>query len=273
LRYARRVIQIRGALPDDHAAYVRLFAELGVDDPIPGHDRYVAELMARMRIAVKDGAVVGFTLADQMRGVGYLRNIVSAPDVRRTGVGVALVVDALARFRDAGATRWCLNVKPDNAAAIGLYQRFGLRPAFRTHVLRLPSTVALPPPPSDLVLAPVPAERDAEIEPRFGLVPGHLASARARPSRFVLGLARGEDVLGVCVMMPSVPGAFPFRVVEPGHAAAFMARLRAAHVPATAAFLQVSAEGDDALAAEVQRLGAYVNHEILHMEGPVEAAE
>ena len=261
-------MRIRDATASDYGAYVRLVAELGVDDPVPSATRFVDELRARTLVAVDaHDEVIGYVLVEELHGVGYIRNIVSDPARRRTGVGVALMAAARARFLAAGATTWCLNVKPDNAAAIGLYARFGMRTAYRSTILRLPSGIALPP--TDLVLAPLPAERDADVEPLLRLLPGQLASARTRPSRYVLGLSRGDELLGACVYIPAMPGAFPFRLRSPAHAAAFIALLRTFTSIPNAAFLQVGVEDDDALAAEVLRLGAYVQLELLHLRGPL----
>lgn len=255
---------IRDATADDYDAYVRLMPELRVADPIPSRTRFVDEMLARVVVA-EEGGIVGYLLLEHMAGVGYIRNIVSDPSRRRTGIGVALMTAARARFIAAGATTWCLNVKQDNEAAIGLYERFAMRPAHRSTILRLPSTVALPP--TDLVLAPLPADRDAIVEPLLHLLPGQLASARARPSRYALALWRDDEVLGACVYMPSMPGAFPFRLRAPEHAAGFIALLRAFVPIPDATFMQVGVEDDDALDAEVRRLGAYVHLELLHLRG------
>jgi hypothetical protein len=132
--------------------------------------------------------------------------------------------------------------------------------------MRLPPSVVLPEPPAELSLAPIDPADDPRLEPRFDLIPGQLASARRRPSRFVLQLVRDGDAVGLGVFMPSVPGAFPFRLAEPALAAAFLALLRPLARP-DAPFLQVSAESDDALAAAVLALGAHTHLELLHMRG------
>ena len=261
------MILIRDATADDYDAYTRLLPELRVADPVPSHARFADELRARIVVAEDGGAVVGYLLLEHMAGIGYIRNIVSDPARRRTGVGVALMTAARERFVAAGATTWCLNVKPENEAAIGLYERFGMRTAYRSTILRLPASVALSP--TDLVVAPLPADRDALVEPGFSLLPGQLASARARPSRYALALSRDDEVLGACVYMPSIPGAFPFRLHAPEHAAAFIAGVRAFVPIPEATFMQVGVEDNDALAAEVRRLGAYVQLELLHLRGAV----
>jgi len=201
-----------------------------------------------------------------MLDVGYVRNLVTAPSHRRSGVGLALMTALRERFLAAGATQWCLNVKPGNVAAIALYERFGLRRAYHSAVLRLPRSVELPPPPADVALVPIPPDADAAIEPRLKLLRGQLAAGRARPGRQVLQLVRGDELLGAGIFMAAIPGAFPCRLVAPEHAGAMLAHLRTL-VPPEATYLQVGADDDDPLRAELERLGARVHLEIDHMRG------
>ena len=117
----------------------------------------------------------------------------------------------------------------------------------------------------DGTLAEVAPEEDAEIERRFALLRGQLASARARSSRRVVKLVRGGELAGVGVFAASVPGAFPFKLVEPGAAPSFVAHLRA--LAPDAAYVQVGVEDDDALRVALLALGGHVQLEILHMRG------
>ncbi len=50
-----------------------------------------------------------------------------APGWRGRGVGTALMAEAVTRARKAGAHKIALQVWPHNAAAIGLYERFGFQ--------------------------------------------------------------------------------------------------------------------------------------------------
>ncbi|HEY4178512.1 MAG TPA: GNAT family N-acetyltransferase [Kofleriaceae bacterium] len=274
------MIAVRGATPDDYDTYVRLFPELGVDDPTPTRDRFIAEMIPRTIIATADGAVAGYLLYERMDTTGYIRNVVTAPEHRRKGVGAALMRAAKECF--AGAASWALNVKQDNAAAIALYERVGLATAHRTVVTRLPADVVLPLPDPGFSVAPLPPERDAMTERVMKLLPGQLASARKKSGRSVIALTRrsvavGEgagagvanllgvgELAGVAVMMPI--GAFPFRLLDAAHASTFMGLLRPSAAP-DAAFVQFSAEDHAALAAELLRLGCEVRMELLHMSG------
>lgn len=259
-------MEVRAATAADYADYARLVGELAIDDPVPSAPHFAEELAARTLIAVADGGVVGYALVQHLAGVGYIRNLVSDPARRRSGVGVALMEAMRARFRAAGATTWALNVKPANTAAIGLYERFGLRTAYASQVMRMPASVALPVPRA--VLAPLSPDEDPGIEARFALLPGQLASARARPSRHVLAMRREGALLGICVYMPAVPGAYPFRPVEGADAVEMIALLRT-YALIEATFMQAVVEDDEPLAQRLRDHGAYLQLELLHLRGAI----
>ena len=258
-------MEIRSAVPEDYDAYARLFLELGIDDPVPSRDRFAGELASRILVAV-DGDIVGYALYEVLAEVGYVRNLVSDTTRRRTGVGRALMTYLRDRFVAAGATSWCLNVKPENTAAVTLYERCGMRAMYRSQGVRMPREVALPPVPSDVTLVPVPPETDAVVEPAFHLLRGQLASARTKTDRRVVQLVRGDAVLAVAVFTPAFPGAFPCRIADAKDAAALAAHLRALSPP-EASWVQLGVENDKAFCAELVRLGGFVHVEIMHMRG------
>ena len=259
-------MQVRAATAADYDGYARLFPELRVDDPMPSAERFANDLVARSLVAVDGGDVVGFAMVEQLAEVGYVRNIMTAPERRRHGVGLALMTAMRERFLAARATSWCLNVKRDNAPAIALYERCGLQAAYRSSALRVPSTVTLDAPAPGITLVPIPPERDAVVEPAMRLLRGQLASARTKRGRQVVQLVNGDELLGVAVFSPAIPGAFPCRLIEPAFASTLLAGLRALAPPA-AAYVQVGIEDDDALRTELLRLGAFVQVEIVHMRG------
>ncbi len=264
-------MQIRDAIVADYDAYVRLFAELGVADPVASRERFAAEILPRTLVAVRPGgAVVGYAVYELLADVGYTRNVVSDPTLRRTGIGKALMAALRARFVAKGATMWCLNVKPDNAAAIGLYERCGMSAAYRATTLRIASDVALVAPAPDLALAAATAADDEHTERLLHLLRGQLASARARPSRRVLHLRRGAEIVGVGVFVASIPGAFPFRVTAPELGAPLVGLLRA--LAPDRPFIQVVVEDDEPLRAALLAAGAHVYLEIVHMRGPLDGS-
>jgi ribosomal protein S18 acetylase RimI-like enzyme len=264
-------VQIRDATIADYDAYVRLFAELGIADPIASRERFAAEIMPRTFVAVQPGGVVvGYAVYELLADVGYTRNVASDPMLRRTGIGTALMAALRARFVGAGATTWCLNVKPDNAAAIGLYERCGMSVAYRATTLRIASDVALVAPPAELALAVAGPGDDEHTEHLLHLLRGQLASARARPSRQVLHLRRGGEVVGVGVFVDSFPGAFPFRVTAPELGVPFVGLLRA--LAPDRPYIQVVVEDDEPLRAALLAAGAHVYLEIQHMRGSLAGA-
>jgi ribosomal protein S18 acetylase RimI-like enzyme len=260
------MIAVRDATPDDYDDYARLFPELSVDDPVPARDFFVAELAPRTVTAVDGGATVGYALYEVMGTLGYVRNVVTDPAHRRRGVGAALMADLRARCLAAGARTWALNVKPDNVAAVTLYERCGMTTAYRTHVMRIAADHPLAPAPPDVTLAPADPADDAVLEARFGIPGGQLTSARGRASREVLVIRRGADVVGACTWMPHVPGAFPFRLADPSLAGAVASLLRA-RTPPDKPWLQLTAEDDELLHRAVMALGARLEIELLHLRG------
>jgi RimJ/RimL family protein N-acetyltransferase len=76
-------------------------------------------------VAEADGELVGELGLHLARyGVADLGMLVAA-GWRGRGVGTALLAEAIDRARKAGAHKIALQVWPDNAAAIALYERFG----------------------------------------------------------------------------------------------------------------------------------------------------
>lgn len=68
------------------------------------------------------GTVQG--ICDRM-GLGAIQNLGITPGRRDRGIGGALLLKALAGFRDAGLSRAHLEVTAENLGAIRLYQRLG----------------------------------------------------------------------------------------------------------------------------------------------------
>jgi GNAT superfamily N-acetyltransferase len=82
-------------------------------------------------VAVKDGFDVGIVRCarDKTRTeTAWLISMWVAADVRRSGVGGALVDAVVEWARSSGVTRLLLDVADDNAPAIALYARKGFQP-------------------------------------------------------------------------------------------------------------------------------------------------
>jgi [ribosomal protein S18]-alanine N-acetyltransferase len=77
--------------------------------------------------AIRDGKLVGYLICARYADVWHLMNIAVDPAVRGQGVGTALLEQMVARAGEDAA--YTLEVRPSNATAIALYERFGFRSA------------------------------------------------------------------------------------------------------------------------------------------------
>jgi [ribosomal protein S18]-alanine N-acetyltransferase len=77
--------------------------------------------------AMRDEHLVGYLICARYADVWHLMNIAVDPAARRQGVATALLEQMVQRAgQDASYT---LEVRPSNATAIALYERFGFRSA------------------------------------------------------------------------------------------------------------------------------------------------
>lgn len=276
--------RVRPAEPADHREFVRLFPELAVDDPVKDAGRFAAEIMPGALMAeAEDGRVVGYTYFQLIEDLAYVRHIVCAPEARRAGVATALMQGVAERARATGCTAWCLNVKPDNVAAIAFYERLGLEPAYRTRALRIAwsalegeraaaaraDAAAV----TDRVVDPT---DDALVESATTLLKGQLASARKLAGRVVIALdERGGDettnVVGATVFHPDFPGGYPFRVTRPELAFRLLAAIRPFARPSDE-IINLVVEDAPLVADVLIAAGAELRLEIIHMKGPLPGA-
>lgn len=267
--------QIRAATADDYPAYATLFRELGVDDPIPSAERFAADLIPRILIYERNGTAIGYVCYNNLAGRGYIQNLVVAPEARGARIGEALMTAAAGALRSAGVTgHWTLNVKVDNAPAIRLYERLGLRVVYPTIVLRLSWTDLdrLPVDAVPVTVAPVSDDDVDELERVLGLLAGRLRVARSRPGRTTLQLRDGQGApAGVACLDPAL-GAFPFAVLRPGLAAPLLHAL-APHASPGDPEIKLVIEHDEALSAALIAAGAEVHLRLLHYAGPLPPAE
>lgn len=262
---------IRDARASDHAAYIALVRELGVDDPMLSAGRFAAELAPRILIYERDGAVVGYVAYDRLAATGYVRNLVVAPESRGAGIGAALMTAAAGVLRARGATgEWHLNVKADNTTAIRLYERLGLRVQHRSTALILPwaNVDRLPADAAAVTVLPAAEAEYDDLERALGLLAGQLLM-RARGGRVVVQLRDAELApVGVACFDPAFPGAFPFCTARPGLAGQLLRGL-APHARPGDRALQLVIEDDEALCDAVIAAGAEVRLRLLHYTGPL----
>jgi GNAT superfamily N-acetyltransferase len=97
--------------------------------PLEGWARQVVELPTF--VAVREGIDVGMVRCardTKRRDIAFLISMWVAPDMRRRGVGGALVDAAVSWARANCVTRLLLDVVDDNAAAVALYESKGFEP-------------------------------------------------------------------------------------------------------------------------------------------------
>jgi len=262
--------EIRRAQISDYGAYAAMFRELGVDDPTPSAERFASELAQDILIFERSGTAIGYVSYDRLAGNGFIRNLVVASDARRGGVGVQLMTAAAAQLRLRGATEdWHLNVKADNAAAIRLYERLGMRVDHRSVALRLAwaDLDRLPTDDSHVTVLPVLDGDDDDIERALDILGGRLQMARTRAKRITLQLRDDQLApVGVACFDPSIPGAFPFCVTRPALCAPLL-RAVAPHARKGDLDFQVVIEDDDELASVLIAAGAEVRLRMLHYSG------
>ena len=93
---------------------------------------------------LQNGRVIGYGGMLTVLDEGQVTNIAVHPEAQRQGVGHALVEAMLREARNRGLAEISLEVRASNAAAIGLYERFGFAVAGRRrHFYRDPAEDAL----------------------------------------------------------------------------------------------------------------------------------
>jgi ribosomal-protein-alanine acetyltransferase len=84
-----------------------------------------------MQVGVADGAIVAYGVLLFAPGEAQLLNLTVAPEVRRLGIGRALLGRFLADAGARGAAQCFLEVRASNLPAIALYTREGFLPVAR----------------------------------------------------------------------------------------------------------------------------------------------
>jgi GNAT superfamily N-acetyltransferase len=263
--------RLRCATPEDHPAFARLHHELGVPEAPPSAEVFVQGMLPRVWVAEEEGGEIsGYGYYDRYEDIGHIRNLVTGPSWRRRGLGRSLMLEMAGELRRAGLHRWCLNVKPDNDAAIALYQALGLVLRHEVTVLRCQwqALLALPPSPGCEVGIAAPDE-DAELEREFGLHRGQIAANRARQERLQLRLRSSEGrPLGYANWVPDHPGAFPLGLCDLAYARALFAAMHARR-SAQHPDLMLTTRVGGGLEALLRGGGAVEVMRVAWMEGPI----
>ncbi|MCK6447124.1 MAG: GNAT family N-acetyltransferase [Planctomycetes bacterium] len=268
----------RAASDADHPLFARFFAELEVPEAPPHFERWRSVMQPTSFFLERGGVAVGYAWYEVFGTDGYVRHVVADPAARRAGVGRALMRELASTFRAAGCTRWRLNVKSTNHAAIALYRRVGMAVEYPTSVSRLPwsALASLPRPAKTIEARELAPARDAAVERAFSLPKGRLASARTLAGARVLELVDHHDAanpkVGVACFDPAFPGCFPFKVAKQEFAHALLAALEPVS-PRPPEWIQLVIEDDVPLAKLVVARGGEELFEVLHFSGPLPRAE
>lgn len=262
------------AVAADYEHYVRLFAELGVQDPVLERARWELLSMPGTVFVRAGDQVVAYGYFQALDRVGYIRHVAVDAARRGAGVGHALMRAIAARLAEAGCSSWCLNVKEDNEPALRLYRRVGMHVAYASSFLRFAWAIVdhLPRPDRPVDARPVEPGDDAAIERAFAMPARQVASARAQ-GRILVWLADPSAAIpvGFASFDPGFPGAFPFRVAHASLAAPLLAALRP-HARVDLAHMQVVVEDHEELARVMAAAGAAVQMQFLHLRGELSAS-
>jgi ribosomal protein S18 acetylase RimI-like enzyme len=91
-------------------------------------DAMDATPVSRMRV-IRDPGIVGYAVAGRAATQGFLQRLAVDPSHQGSGLGSALVHDALRWMQRRGATIAWVNTQEANTRALALYEHLGFRPA------------------------------------------------------------------------------------------------------------------------------------------------
>ncbi len=98
------------------------------NEPWPEHalrQELTGNRLARYLVAERGGRIVGYAGVWLMADEAHITTFGVLPDARRSGVGVRMLLAVAELAIALGAARLTLEVRPSNAPAIALYERFG----------------------------------------------------------------------------------------------------------------------------------------------------
>ncbi|MEM6989030.1 MAG: GNAT family N-acetyltransferase [Myxococcota bacterium] len=261
-------MSIRPATAADYRAFVRLFGHLETGDDIPLPKVWRDELGPQSMVCIEDGETVGYVYCQVLDGVGFVRHVALDPAYRGRGLGRALMHAAADRMRDAGVEQWRLNVKPDNAQALRLYEGLGMSVLFASVAMRMDWEIidALPKAEPAVRVQPVEPADDGAVESALEIPGGLLARHRRRAHARILVARDGEEIVGAAVFRPDFPGAYPYRANTAAVTRALMEAMRP-HADPSKTFMQLVLEDAAEVADALERAGARRHMEILQLGG------
>ncbi|MBQ6430477.1 MAG: ribosomal protein S18-alanine N-acetyltransferase [Oscillospiraceae bacterium] len=114
-------------MKEDHVAQVAALEKRCFSDP--WSEASIAEELrnplSTWLVNEEDGIVTGYIGAQSVPPEADVMNLAVAPDCRRRGVGAKLLCTMAELLHSRGIVTLFLEVRPSNAAAIALYERYG----------------------------------------------------------------------------------------------------------------------------------------------------
>ena len=86
-----------------------------------------AQEAAYYLLALDDGEIIGYVGVWLLGEEGHITNVAVAPEMRRRGVGAALLAELMRIALGRSVRSMTLEVRPSNEAALALYKKFGFR--------------------------------------------------------------------------------------------------------------------------------------------------
>jgi len=259
-------VTIRRAENSDYAAYVRLFAELAIPDPVPTEEKFVSMQVSQMWVACGDDADVrGYVTMRPYGATAHVIQLAVDSKFRGKRIGEQLLEHVRCEARAAGCTRWYLNVKRDNAPALRLYERVGMTVELESVAMSIKWDKVPPATPTARLAHP---DDDREICIRYNILAERLAMFRARDFTLITLRDEMDGIIGFAAFAPSFPGAASFCAMRSELAADLLAAIRP-HAKPEFDFVRVTVEGDRTLADAVLALGAELTFELLRLSSPL----
>jgi ribosomal-protein-alanine N-acetyltransferase len=84
-------------------------------------------ILATYMVAESGGQLIGYAGIWVVIDEGHITNVAIHPDRRDQGIATMLLSELLEAARQMGARRFTLEVRPSNASAVALYEKFGFR--------------------------------------------------------------------------------------------------------------------------------------------------
>jgi ribosomal protein S18 acetylase RimI-like enzyme len=125
-------VEVRAFQPSDHDAVVELWRTVfpkapARNDPVLDIQRKAAVQPDLFLVACLDGSLVGTCMAGYDGHRGWVHLVAVAPQVRRRGVGAALMGRAELLLAELGCPKLNLQVRAATPEAVAFYERLGYR--------------------------------------------------------------------------------------------------------------------------------------------------